>query len=552
VNQFLHVNPLGALQDGVTYYVETSDNGKTFQLATTQGGPALDLSATNTGGVHHFHKAGIALSAASGTQDLYLDLTARGSGGDKLLGPGDVSLRLISPPPGDGISSSEAEGGSGAFAEFSFPAASTKSTPTVNAYVNAQTVQAGGDVLIFAAAAPNLSSHADNNGGGFIHVGDASAEADVNKTTGTAASVGDGTTITTPGSFQLLATFGATTDASAHSAGGGFFAAVAADSSTEVDNALGVVVGKNAAIIQPKLPNVTLLQLQANPALAEHDTGPFGAPPPLPGDTTSIDRLNVFNDGSVSNDVGTLTGTNLSGLGISGPLMQNIGTDSSPQFITILGGITYQDVEILDVLLGQGNDNLTVNSTLTPDNTTFGGITLIHGGGGDDTLSVKPAAGSTATTVTLASPLALYGDTSQDGSEYNDIPGIPTAYGRHFPLLAGHNDTLGASASLTGVAIYGGPGNDLISGSQGDDYLAGGGGNDTIHGNGGNDLIYGDSGFNAVFYGEAGFPRRLRRRCRSRPQRRQEYTRPGGPDRQREPERFPEHGAAERSCPGQR
>src|SRR5262249_45435868 len=105
------------------------------------------------------------------------------------------------------------------------------------------------------------------------------------------------------------------------------------------------------------------------------------------------------------------------------------------------------------------------------------------------------------------SPLVIYGDTSQDASEFNDIPSIPTQYARHFQVIPGHNqDTLDASASLTGVAMYGGPHNDVIKGSQGDDSLAGGSGNDTIHGNGGNDLIYGDSGFNAVFYGEPGFP----------------------------------------------
>src|SRR5262249_58489334 len=110
------------------------------------------------------------------------------------------------------------------------------------------------------------------------------------------------------------------------------------------------------AIIQPKFPNVTLAQLAANPSLAEHDTGPFASPPFPTSDTMSIDRLNVFNDGSVANDVGllspltvqnpngaTVVATNLSGLGITGPLTQNIGTSTQPQFTTIPGGITLQD-----------------------------------------------------------------------------------------------------------------------------------------------------------------------------------------------------------------
>src|SRR5262249_545745 len=151
-------------------------------------------------------------------------------------------------------------------------------------------------------------------------------------------------------------------------------------------------------------------------------------------------RLNVFNDASVANDVGllspltvqnpngaTVVATNLSGLGIAGPLTQNIGTPTKPQFITTPGGITLQDIEVLDVLLGQGNDNFTINTTLRPDGIQ-GGITTIHGGGGNDTITVAPVAGSGASSVTLPSPLVIYGDTSQDASEYNDIPSLPTPF----------------------------------------------------------------------------------------------------------------------------
>src|SRR5262249_11918830 len=184
------------------------------------------------------------------------------------------------------------------------------------------------------------------------------------------------------------------------------------------------------AIIQPKFPNVTLAQLAANPALAEQDSGPFAAPPFPSDDSASIDRLNVFNDDSGASDNGTLTGTNLSGLGITGPLTQNVGTNAHPQIVTTPGGITYRDVEVLDVLLGTGNDTFTVQSTMTPDGVQ-GGITTIHGGAGADTLAVKPPAGSSATTVTLASPLVLYGDTSQDGSEYDNIPSLGAPFGHH-------------------------------------------------------------------------------------------------------------------------
>src|SRR5262249_11438067 len=159
-----------------------------------------------------------------------------------------------------------------------------------------------------------------------------------------------------------------------------------------------------------------------------------------------IDRLNIFNDDSAAPDVGTLTGTNLSGLGIAGPLTQDTGTRGHPNLITIPGGITYQDIEVLDILLGTGNDTFTVNATLTADGIQ-GGITTIHGGAGADSTSVKPAAGSA--TVTLASPLVIYGDTSQDASEYDNIPGLAAPFGHNFAVIPGYNqDTIDASASL--------------------------------------------------------------------------------------------------------
>ena len=217
----------------------------------------------------------------------------------------------------------------------------------------------------------------------------------------------------------------------------------------------------------------------------ETDSGPHSLNLPPVNEANSIDRLNVLNDGSAANDVGTLTGTTLTGLGST-------------------GGIVYLALEILDILLGIGDDTFTVHGTMTPDG-VHGGITVIHGGAGGDTIAVRPASGSGSTT--LASPLVVYGDTSQDGSEYNDVPGTPALYARHFAVIPGNNqDTLDAGASLSGVALYGGFDNDVIRGSQGNDYLAGGSGNDHIRGNGGSDLVYGDSGFNAVFLGAFGFP----------------------------------------------
>lgn len=133
-----------------------------------------------------------------------------------------------------------------------------------------------------------------------------------------------------------------------------------------------------------------------------------------------------------------------------------------------------------------------------------------------------------------ASPLVIYGDTSQDGVWYGgfaqDIRGYD--FGARpfdpFPLLpaaskeeanwimplangyrTGGNDVIDArplfaatpvgSLPTVGLTAYGGVGNDTIFGSQAGDHLAGGSGNDVILGQRGNDHIYGDNGANVFF-----------------------------------------------------
>ena len=97
-------------------------------------------------------------------------------------------------------------------------------------------------------------------------------------------------------------------------------------------------------------------------------------------ETLQADRLNVFNDSSTTNDTGVLqaidfrdngflnlgeadgsrTAINLSGLGMSGDKDVEI---SDTQIITISGGITFDDIEVTELLLGKGADNLTINDT---------------------------------------------------------------------------------------------------------------------------------------------------------------------------------------------
>ena len=76
-----------------------------------------------------------------------------------------------------------------------------------------------------------------------------------------------------------------------------------------------------------------------------------------------------------------------------------------------------------------------------------GGITLVQGGGGDDTLIVNGGSGPT-------SPLILFGDTAQDGQEYSGTVGTPSPYGRVFASFG--NDVIDARTSASGIIAYGG------------------------------------------------------------------------------------------------
>ncbi|MBD2412394.1 hypothetical protein FACHB389_10860 [Nostoc calcicola FACHB-389] len=284
----------------------------------------------------------------------------------------------------------------------------------------------------------------------------------------------------------------------------------------------------NPAVILPKELNAPLLGI--------------GAQPP---EEQQIDTLNIFDDSSQEDKTGVLTATNLSGFNMAGDLTFS-GTTAFGEPNVFKGGITYGDpttgkstFEIFNLLLGSGNDNLTIESTLSTT-ATHGGITTVHGGGnryltnpttgafildgngqkivGGDKITVNGGGGS-------ASPLVVYGDTSQDGIWYSGSPEtvtgadfgqkpfdqVGTASDRFFFPLANSfdlsgNDIIdarnlfktipGGQLPSVGLTIYGGGGNDTIYGSQAGDHLAGGSGDDTIYGQRGADHIYGDSGVN--------------------------------------------------------
>ena len=141
----------------------------------------------------------------------------------------------------------------------------------------------------------------------------------------------------------------------------------------------------------------------------EINTPPFGIGQ-QPSEARQVDVLNIFNDGSRENLTGELTSTALTGFGM-GPSITFPGTTAFGEPNAFPGGISYgtirtnadgtfvtdgsvSTIEVLNILLGEGNDRLTIRSTLVPGADTaeddklpvgipalHGGLTTVHGGG---------------------------------------------------------------------------------------------------------------------------------------------------------------------------
>jgi len=213
-----------------------------------------------------------------------------------------------------------------------------------------------------------------------------------------------------------------------------------------------------------------------------------------------LDVLNIFHTDNSDQDVGDLfyrdsainPGTGLieiianPGVALAGFEMAGARLAGSAGFEQLFGGgITMNDFEIVEILLGKGDETLTIDDTLDD------AITVIHGGGGNDSITITNRGNG---------PLVVYGDTSEGRVRYSNSEGGANIHGSSF--LNDGNDKIDASAmaeqgdGYVGLVIYGGHGNDTIDGSDDDDHIAGGTGNDKIRANAGNDHVYGDSHFN--------------------------------------------------------
>ena len=165
--------PVGNLVSGHTYYV-VNRSPTTFQLSATAGGPALSLVASPGATANHLiGPEGIDIAAASGTQTLRIDLIGGPgvAGPQRILGPGGVSLNLLSASSGDGISSAVGNGSGGGFVGVNINEGILTENATVTTFLHAGIARAGNDVKVIGTSITDGTGSAKNDTGGFVGVG---------------------------------------------------------------------------------------------------------------------------------------------------------------------------------------------------------------------------------------------------------------------------------------------------------------------------------------------------------------------------------------------
>src|SRR5207247_2166480 len=96
-----------------------------------------------------------------------------------------------------------------------------------------------------------------------------------------------------------------------------------------------------------------------------HEFVPAANPNLLASEAEQVDILNLYNDDSVADRLGSMTDTRITGLGL--------GPDRVIGGRTYPGGITYENLEMVRIDLGRGNDRFVVNGS-------HGGATQINAG----------------------------------------------------------------------------------------------------------------------------------------------------------------------------
>ncbi|HZF78848.1 MAG TPA: hypothetical protein VEZ89_03565, partial [Rubrivivax sp.] len=271
VRHLLVPQALGGLQSGLNYTVINASGGS-FELQRPDGVIVPSISVGNALGTHQLGKEGLALNASGGTalnHTFKLDITSTTPGAvNLLLGPGGVSLRQVSPPTGDGQSSSSARGSGGAFADVQVPQATANFFADVQASIDADRVRSGGDGNITSLSAASVSAFGNSRSGGFIQVGVTNARVDYDTRNnayvghgapnvtvrdisdeGTSPQINaSGVNIEAAGDFRLRAITDVTSNATASGKGGGFISVSEATAYNNITARTNAIFGSGSSV----------------------------------------------------------------------------------------------------------------------------------------------------------------------------------------------------------------------------------------------------------------------------------------------------------------
>ncbi|MCR9297155.1 MAG: hypothetical protein NXI32_31025, partial [bacterium] len=189
-----------------------------------------------------------------GVHELAFNLTAQPAGEDRLLAPGGVSLRVVSPASGDNISAAVAEGSSGAILTVGSNKASLTMTPVVRAEINAASIElgtplsdVGGNLTLTSDSKINATANGDNGSGGVVAVGLADATMDIINASNYAG-IGSGSMVNASGAIEINANTEFGTTSTADVDGGGLAAVSESESILTLGYSNDAVVGNSAEL----------------------------------------------------------------------------------------------------------------------------------------------------------------------------------------------------------------------------------------------------------------------------------------------------------------
>src|SRR5262249_4084107 len=159
-----------------TFY---ADPNSTHGAGVTISGDANNFSGGNT---QELFRAGSPLHTSTNcggkhppidpcVEEVYLQLGATSLPAGQLFAPDGTSLRVASPPSGNGQTSASATGGGGAlFGSISEPTATVHINPSAKAHISANTGSGmiGGDLWVMSVIGTNVSANTENGSGGIV------------------------------------------------------------------------------------------------------------------------------------------------------------------------------------------------------------------------------------------------------------------------------------------------------------------------------------------------------------------------------------------------